>query len=161
MYKDLELLEFWFCSGGIADKYGMFLQNTKMNVLILIFQRSLTTSPPTKQMREKASARKGEKALGLEPGWTTGTTWGLFSLFWALSQGKALTFSWFSTTLTIAKTSYTQRQRQANGKLTIKWYHLLFWCPRRQINWQWQWAWTYEFSSNRPPNLPICYLKQL
>ena len=32
MYKVLELLEFWFCSGGIADKYGMFLQNTEMNV---------------------------------------------------------------------------------------------------------------------------------
>ena len=98
---------------------------------------------------------------GWSRGGPRGRPGGCFSLFWALGQGKALTFSWFSTTLTIAKTSYTQRQRQANGKLTIKWYHLLFWCPRRQINWQWQWAWTYEFSSNRPPNLPICYLKQL
>ena len=92
MYKDLELLEFWFCSGGIADKYGMFLQNTKMNVLILIFQRSLTTSPPTKQMREKASARKGEKALGLEPGWTTGTTWGLFFIILGTQPREGLNF---------------------------------------------------------------------
>ena len=66
MYKDLELLEFWFCSGGIADKYGMFLQNTKMNVLILIFERPLTTLFYKNFTSNEAEEREGLREEGRE-----------------------------------------------------------------------------------------------
>ena len=66
MYKDLELLEFWFCSGGIADKYGMFLQNTKMNVLILIFERPLTTLFYKNFTSNEADEREGLREEGRE-----------------------------------------------------------------------------------------------
>ena len=66
MYKDLELLEFWFCSGGIADKYGMFLQNTKMNVLILIFERPLTTLFYKNFTSNEAEEREGLREEGIE-----------------------------------------------------------------------------------------------
>ena len=66
MYKVLELLEFWFCSGGIADKYGMFLQNTKVNVLILIFERSLTTLFYKNFTSNEADEREGLREEGRE-----------------------------------------------------------------------------------------------
>ena len=66
MYKVLELLEFWFCSGGIADKYEMFLQNTKVNVLILIFERSLTTLFYKNFTSNEADEREGLREEGRE-----------------------------------------------------------------------------------------------
>ena len=96
MYKVLELLEFWFCSGGIADKNGMFLQNTRMNVLI--FKRSLTTlfykNFTSNEADEREGLREeGREGLGVGAGVDHGDDLGVVFHFWALGQGKALTFS--------------------------------------------------------------------